>query len=165
MEHKQCARCKQPKPVTEYYHSKQQKDGLKSYCKTCVVDYNKAWRHGVPKRMAKIREQAKQWGQDNREEKLAYMKAYHQRLRLQVLKHYGGEQPTCACCGETTNEFLAVDHTNGGGCQHRKEIGSSGTATYRGLIRNNFPPGFRVLCHNCNFAYGAYGRCPHQPAQ
>ena len=30
---------------------------------------------------------------------------------------------------------------------------------------NSFPPGFRVLCHNCNQALGAYGYCPHKGKQ
>jgi hypothetical protein len=30
------------------------------------------------------------------------------------------------------------------------------------LIKNNFPDGFQVLCHNCNMSIGLYGYCPHQ---
>ena len=30
------------------------------------------------------------------------------------------------------------------------------------LKRNNYPPGYRVLCMNCNFAMGHFGYCPHQ---
>jgi hypothetical protein len=29
------------------------------------------------------------------------------------------------------------------------------------LIRNDFPKGYRLLCHNCNFAFGSKGSCPH----
>jgi hypothetical protein len=25
-----------------------------------------------------------------------------------------------------------------------------------------YPPGFRVLCHNCNMAIGLFGVCPHE---
>jgi hypothetical protein len=32
----------------------------------------------------------------------------------------------------------------------------------RWLRKNGFPKGFRVLCHNCNFAHGHYGYCPHK---
>jgi hypothetical protein len=32
---------------------------------------------------------------------------------------------------------------------------------YLWLKRNNYPTGFRVLCHNCNLAIGFYGYCPH----
>lgn len=73
---------------------------------------------------------------------------------------------SCACCGESHREFLAVDHMNGGGLAHRRSIHpkgkASGNAFYQWLINNNFPPGFRILCHNCNQAIGHYGYCPHQ---
>jgi len=81
-------------------------------------------------------------------------------LRLQVLKHYGGDPPKCACCGQTFVEFLSLDHINGGGSQQRKKIAGSGW--WRWIVRNNFPEGFRVLCHNCNQAIGIYGYCPHK---
>ena len=29
-------------------------------------------------------------------------------------------------------------------------------------IKNNFPKGFQILCHNCNIAKGHYGKCPHE---
>ena len=32
---------------------------------------------------------------------------------------------------------------------------------YDWLKKNNFPPGFQVLCGSCNFAKGKYGSCPH----
>jgi len=83
------------------------------------------------------------------------------RLRLDVLTHYSSGTPKCACCGETILEFLALDHINGGGQIHRKEIGS-GHSLSRWLIRTGYPEGFQILCHNCNCAKGFYGQCPHQ---
>lgn len=75
--------------------------------------------------------------------------------REHILQHYGGQ---CCCCGEARYEFLAIDHLEGGGNQHRKQIGNK---IYRWLRRNNLPEGFQVLCHNCNMAKGFYGQCPH----
>lgn len=77
-------------------------------------------------------------------------------VRVEVLNHYGG---VCACCGEGHYEFLSIDHVNGGGRQHRKAIGKS--TVYEWLIKNSYPLGFRVLCHNCNQSIGLYGDCPH----
>ena len=82
----------------------------------------------------------------------------HANLRAEVLAHYGGSK--CVCCGETIQEFLAIDHINGGGNAHRKQIGRGNT--YKWLKNNNFPPGFQVMCHNCNMAKAFYGECPHQ---
>jgi hypothetical protein len=91
-----------------------------------------------------------------------------QRTRLAALKRevyaaYGGYR--CACCGEKHEEFLSIDHIEGNGKQHRKEVGSGGrgSALYRWLKKNNFPPGFQILCMNCNFAIGHYESCPHNP--
>jgi len=77
-------------------------------------------------------------------------------IRKQVIEYYGNK---CECCGENKYEFLALDHINGGGNQHRKE---TGTDTMLWIVRNEFPEGFRILCHNCNVSYGLYGFCPHQ---
>lgn len=82
--------------------------------------------------------------------------SYHQRRRAEVLARYGG---ACACCGETQPAFLAIDHINGGGRQHRLTVSRN---FYAWLRAEGFPEGFRVLCHNCNMALGFYGSCPHQ---
>lgn len=81
---------------------------------------------------------------------------YAQKKKAEVIDHYGG---VCACCGEDRKVFLAIDHIGGGGEQEHQKHGW-GTQFYRWLIKNNFPDGYRVLCHNCNFAY-RMGECPH----
>jgi len=89
---------------------------------------------------------------------------YAKKLKMQVLTHYGGSPPKCDCCGDSNTEFLSIDHINGGGNQHRKELGlgrAGGYDFYMWLIKNNYPDGFRVLCFNCNHSLGAYGYCPH----
>jgi len=78
--------------------------------------------------------------------------------RYEVLAHYGRGKVACGCCGETRFEFLSLHHIEGGGKRHMQEIGFR---LVRWIIRNNYPPGFGVLCHNCNFALGHYGYCPH----
>ena len=85
--------------------------------------------------------------------------SYKKKLRIACLSFYGGNPPKCNCCKENTYEFLAIDHINGGGNKHKKERGCS--SLYAWLVRNNFPDGFQVLCHNCNLAKGFYGACPH----
>jgi hypothetical protein len=90
------------------------------------------------------------------------------KYRTQVLAHYSGGTPCCACCGEAHVEFLSIDHINGGGRAHRIELRAQGTSLERYLVRSGFPEGFRVLCHNCNQAIGYLGYCPirrSQPSQ
>lgn len=87
-------------------------------------------------------------------------KARHEQRRRNAIDTYGGQ---CACCGESDIRFLAIDHVNEDGSNHRKEIKASGsTTTYRWLESNNYPAGFQVLCHNCNYAKHVYGTCPHK---
>lgn len=89
----------------------------------------------------------------------AYRRRWDRRVRLEALQHYGG---VCFCCGETRAEFLAFDHINGGGHQHRKEMRKTCGNIHYWLKKNGWPPGFRVACHNCNMAIGFYGYCPHE---
>ena len=99
----------------------------------------------------------------------ATVKAYCARLKRAAFEAYGGCK--CACCSEVTFEFLSIDHMDNSGAVHRKELrhgvgdyGGGGTRTYLWLKRNGYPPGFRVLCRNCNAAYGELGYCPHHPS-
>ena len=59
------------------------------------------------------------------------------KRRLQALAHYGGE---CACCGEKRTEFLAIDHINGGGIKHRKEIDRKSTRLNSSHIQKSRMP-------------------------
>jgi len=76
------------------------------------------------------------------------------QVKLEVCNAYGGA--ICAGCGCVEFDILEIDHIDGGGNKHRREIGNgdlaagSGTNLYRWLKRNGYPPGFRVLCPTCN---------------
>ncbi len=72
---------------------------------------------------------------------------YHRKRKIEVMDAYGG--PICVGCGLDEVLILQMDHINGGGHKHAKEIGGRGKI-YQWLRKNNFPPGFRVLCPNCN---------------
>jgi hypothetical protein len=88
-----------------------------------------------------------------------------QALKMEVFRAYGG--PSCACCGEDKHEFLSIDHIDGHGAEHRKQITNNprnGSNLYHWLKKHDFPSGFRVLCMNCNFAMGHFGYCPHGSA-
>lgn len=82
-------------------------------------------------------------------------------VKTQCISHYGGEHPQCDCCKNDDFDSLAIDHIYGGGRKQRKELDLHGNQFYQWLVTNQFPDGFRILCHNCNFAVGVYGKCPH----
>jgi hypothetical protein len=118
-------------------------------CKECCRKKTATWRKNNPER--------------NREYDREYARVRHQENRAAVLAAYGGH---CKCCGERRLVFLVIDHKNGGGNAHRRSMLKSGKVAgaanyYAWLVRNNFPKGFQVLCHNCNYAK-SHGGCPHQ---
>jgi len=89
------------------------------------------------------------------------------RRKMEVLRAYGHE---CYCCGLNQLEFLTIDHINGGGSKHRKQI----TSLYGWLKKNNYPDGHRTACINCNLGRSRNNRdnineigglCPHQDNQ
>lgn len=145
---KACSRCKVFQPLENYYPRKNKKTGEPypngaSMCKECSKkDFVK-------------------WLYDNKNYNIKRGKMSRLKVKITVFNHYGTK---CACCNEATLEFLCVDHINGGGTKHRQELGNKGRGHnfYSWLIKNDFPEGFRILCHNCNFAFGVYGCCPHQ---
>lgn len=100
---------------------------------------------------------------ENRDRILMDRKRRHWELKVEILRNYGGDPPKCACCGEVVVEFLSIDHIDGKGNLHRKEIRKpSGITFYRWLKKSGFPSGYRVLCFNCNLSLGFFGYCPHQ---
>lgn len=130
--------------------------------KQAAVERSRAWRLANPER-AKAN-----WDRlykKNRAERPEVLKARNEKtknkLRQEVVDAYGG---MCACCGEDDRRFLAIDHINRDGAEHRKAIGRpGGIPFYHWLRKNDYPPGFQVLCHNCNWAsFWNDGVCPHK---
>ncbi len=168
-EFKQCDRCRKIGRETKlkWWHEKRRTaagpvcsiclkphDGKYKTCERCL-SYKRKFRKEHP-------EADNEWYLAHRDELLKKSKEYREQTRLMVLTHYSnGETPRCACCNEQNIEFLCIDHINGGGRQHRKQLIKSGITPYLWLVRNDFPEGYRVLCWNCNSSLGLYGYCPH----
>ena len=115
----------------------------------------------------------KLWYYDNRDKILERKKCYYvdnvtgikerrNRNRMVVLQHYSRGVPQCNCCGELIYQFLQVDHIDGRKIHgHKREF--TGGGLYNWLISRNFPPGFQILCANCNWGKRMNdGICPHQ---
>lgn len=136
-------------------------------------EYKKRWRERNRERWLKYQ---KEWQENNKNKTRDYSRKYYwanrekeiirvmqgnkrryRRIRLEVIEKYGGK---CACCDEERIQFLGIDHIDGGGNKHRKEIGNR--TIYEWLRSKKYPKGFQVLCHNCNLSKGFYGYCPHQ---
>ena len=113
---------------------------------------------------------ARKYYQENKEKYQEINIRIYYKLRNIILEGYSRSIPKCVCCGVKGNEFLAIDHINGRKKMDTepelKKIGYSSKLESKKLyiwLRNNdFPKGFQVLCHNCNFAKGQLGKCPHK---
>jgi hypothetical protein len=98
------------------------------------------------------------WAKKNRDTVLAKARLANLSNRLACIEAYGSK---CECCAEGREEFLAIDHIDGGGYIARL-AGENIHKLYRRLIREGFPKGnHRLLCHSCNCSMGFYGYCPH----
>ncbi len=98
------------------------------------------------------KEQSRAYYQNHRLEYMAYFRERRAELKLEVLTHYcGGQTPKCSHCRISDIDVLCIDHIEGNGGKHRKQIGGlSGNSFYKWLKRNNYPDGLQVLCWNCN---------------
>lgn len=108
---------------------------------------NEHEREKYKKKSAVVRKRTKTYYLANRTELLRKRSAAGIQRKITVFEAYGGAQ---CVCGEKRLGALTIDHIGGGGKEHRAQIGSSGDLIYRWLIAHGFPPGFRVLCANCN---------------
>ena len=128
---KHCARCDETKAITEFAGA----NPNIVYCKPCDAAYKREWRQAHP-------------GAGRRADR-----ARKARAKASVFAHYG---TACACCGST--ELLQIDHVAGGGRADRA-AGRRGSALYRWLVSQGFPPGFQTLCRPCNRSKGTALRC------
>lgn len=134
---KRCPRCAETKTLDGFYRNAARPDGRGSYCKTCELEAARPHKVSEAGR-AGARQRAR-------------------RRRRELIDELGG---SCACCGESTYEFLQFDHVNGDGADHRRRLGRS--TLYTSDVRRAGVENFQVLCCNCNFAKGLHGACPHE---
>lgn len=157
-----CTSCKRYLSPVAFGKNRAISDGLHVYCKPCNAAKMRASYHADPELWNQRRNESLQkWRKSSPEKLQAQYDRHNARMRefrKEVLAAYGGR---CACCGESTFEFLSIDHVNNDGAQHRRQVGQS-SAVYRWLKKNGYPEGFQVLCFNCNMAKQFFGQCPHQ---
>jgi hypothetical protein len=103
----------------------------------------------------------------------------HNNERLKIFQEYSkrlsnSDIPCCNCCGLNSHvDFLALDHVFGRvemdsipelvAIGYSSKLESSKLRDW--IMQNNFPDGFQILCHNCNFAKGFprnNGKCVHK---
>ena len=164
-----CRKCGQTKPMERFPVGMVR--GTVEYrrhtCDSCEASRKKDW-YGKNIEMVRANQNKKSKLRYNadlkkyRSRSAEQAREYRAEYRERVLDAYGRK---CSCCGETTLQFLTVDHVHNDGYVARKEkqhpVDAAGF--YRWLVRNNFPKEFQLLCMNCNFGKSRNnGICPHR---
>lgn len=166
---KHCPRCDHSKSSSFFNRNKSKSDGLATWCKGCMVEYrksvpeiiNKIQKKSAKKRMTKIVLVTKKWRHNNKDKMRLYNRSRTVKYKVWAIMYYSMGTGKCKCCGEDNILFLTIDHPNNNGKQHRKITGQ-GANMYTWLHSNKYPPGFDVLCFNCNCGRSVNsGTCPH----
>jgi len=116
----------------------------------------------------KVQEKQRRYYQNNKEKHQAYSRNYYaqngdtiranavrtgkilrKKMRLAVLLYYSNDTMACVKCGFSDIRALCLDHINGGGSEHRRKFKNGGNV-WCWLARHGFPPGYQILCANCN---------------
>jgi hypothetical protein len=167
-----------------YQQTSEYKEMKKEYTKAYYEKSENKERRRLVERKRKTRPEVKAHRKKYQQipENMAKVKKTREDKRLKILQHYSlslsnSNIPCCNCCGENFHtDFLAIDHVLG-----RKEMESipelvsigyssklEGENLMRWIMKNNFPEGFKILCHNCNMAKGMKKNnytCPHETAR
>lgn len=96
-------------------------------------------------------EACRRWRHNHPDRHLKTCKKARERIKRIVFRHYS---PFLICmkCGFSDIRALSIHHIEGGGRAQRIAVshGKGGVDFYMWLRRNNYPPGFQVLCMNCH---------------
>ena len=163
---KRCYRCEKDRPLEDFGKNCSKSDGRADECKECKSElgkeYQKKNRDKIKVRKHeyylgnrdKIIQKSCNWAKENRIEHNVRGKKAKEKLKLETFTEYCDDGVRCKSCGKSDIEILTVDHIDGNGAEHRREIGLAGMGGYnfyRWLKKNNYPDGFQILCFNCNF--------------
>lgn len=125
---KECCRCKEAKPESDFGKASHSIDGLQPVCKACHKQYYRESDH------------------ERRRENAA--RRYWER-RLLVVARLGGK---CVECGYQDFRALQIDHVNGGGTiENRTTDASCYLRKLLMLSDEDLHQSYQLLCANCNW--------------
>ena len=136
-------------------------------CKNCYHIKNKKYylknKEKINERQRKyVKINLKEIRDKNKKYNKIYRKIHHQQLKEKgkkrrehikkiILDHYSNGTMICKKCGFNDIRALTIDHINGGGSSHRRELRAKGWNFYSKLIKDGYPDDYQVLCMNCQF--------------
>lgn len=162
---RKCRKCGQDKPEEAFECISPKHGWRRRECKVCTKERVRGYADESKRR---IREYRRDWHVRNRDKVISRVNdwvkanpdkrrknalAYYYRLQFAAIEAYGGYR--CEWCGIDEPLVLTLDHVENDGADHRRSITGSATKgtghrLYKWLRENGYPPGFQVLCYNCN---------------
>ena len=176
---KRCDMCRGDYDRKSFGYNCRNPDGLHTTCKSCKKILDKKYQEGnrakikarrheyYLKNKETISKKTGTYSVANRVKCRVWVTRAKNKIKTEVFAHYSGGEIKCRC-GQDDLVLLTIDHINGGGNKHRKEInlkksGGAGYNFYCWLKRNGYPDGFQVLCWNCNFKKRLQEMAPKNP--
>jgi hypothetical protein len=174
---KKCYCCQGELPLADFGKNRSRKDGLSDECRSCRKIKGTAFYHKTKdeKRVKrrdyyianreKIIRKVCEYSTNNKPKKNILSRATRVRLKKKVFTHFCCGEIKCKHCDQANLGMLSIDHINGGGNAHRKEFGirGAGYGFYCWLKKNHFPPGYQVLCMNCQYRKRRQEMSPANP--
>ncbi len=131
---------------------------IKAYFRKYYLEHGRKRGKPTEKQRRMNTENTKRWRRANPEKYEANKKRHRisarekaLELKRDVLIHYGGGKLACIICGEGRIACLSIDHIEGGGTNHRRQLRVWGDTFYRWLKEQGNPGGYQTLCMNCQF--------------
>lgn len=95
---------------------------------------------------AAVKSKVRAWVTANRGRHNETLRASYLARKSESVRRYGGKCP----CGESNLAFLVIDHINDDGADDRRLWRNKVSDIHRFLKKNEYPPGYQVLCGSCN---------------
>lgn len=131
-------------------HLAQEADHHRSYYlahRAEIVAQHKAYKHAHPE---DVHRRDRKYYQAHKEVIRQQIKAGKDRLKAEVMAHYGNGKAACVRCGYDILGALVIDHIEGNGHLERKDPNMRTRSFYARLRKDGFPKGYQTLCANCN---------------
>ncbi len=143
MEAKYCAGCDKHVPLSDWTKHNSTADRLQHRCNHCRNAQRREARRNKKGHYATERERY------HEQHKKACLALYYRYKKL-VFEHYSTGTPFCCkSCGFNDERALSIDHIDGRGAAHRKQL--NGVNLCKWLVKEGYPEGYQILCMNCQF--------------
>ena len=139
-----------------------QRKARKKYQENNIEKYKQSQRKYVKRNRKEINRKRNEYYWKNRDEQRKKQTIYQRKMyaetRELLLDKFGRE---CKCCKLNIPELLTLDHIKNNGAEERRKFKNNNIKLKQHVIKFGSKKDYRILCHNCNWAFANYGKCFH----